>query len=184
MNNLIAVLEDEVDIADLVSIHLKKSGFRVEAFENVKSFFKAIAKKRPDLVILDIMLPDMDGYEVCKELKKNDAYSDIPIIMLTAKGEEIDKILGLELGADDYVTKPFSPKELVSRVKAVLRRGVVKQSSRKIAIENKVEIDTEQEDNNDDYGLGHRWLGIAQTLGTPTSYGWVVGTAAGRLSNR
>lgn len=144
MNNLIAVLEDEIDIADLVSIHLKKSGFRVEAFDNVKAFFKAISKKRPDLVILDIMLPDMDGYEVCKELKKNDAYSSIPIIMLTAKGEEIDKILGLELGADDYVTKPFSPKELVARVKAVLRRGIVKQNTKKLSIGNDVQIDSDK----------------------------------------
>ncbi|MBN1622029.1 MAG: response regulator transcription factor [Endomicrobiales bacterium] len=144
MNNFIVILEDEVDIADLVSIHLKKSGFKVELYDNSKSFFKSIAKKRPDLIILDIMLPDMDGYEVCKELKKNDAYSSIPIIMLTAKGEEIDKILGLELGADDYVTKPFSPKELVARVKAVLRRGVVKQNTKKVSIGNDVQIDSDK----------------------------------------
>lgn len=142
MNNLIAIIEDEADIAELVSIHLKKSGFKTESFRNAKSFFKNISKKKPDLLILDIMLPDMDGYEVCKTLKKKDSWSSIPIIMLTAKGEEVDKILGLELGADDYITKPFSPKELVARVKAVLRRiGEKKEKAQKSKI---IEIDRDK----------------------------------------
>lgn len=122
MGKFIAVVDDEADIVELVSVNLEKSGFRVEGFYNAKDLLNFVKKKTPDLIILDLMLPDADGFEVCKTLKKQDKYSGIPIIMLTAKGEEVDKILGLEIGADDYITKPFSTRELVARVKAVLRR--------------------------------------------------------------
>jgi DNA-binding response OmpR family regulator len=125
MNKLIAIVEDEPDILELVSLGLRQAGFRAESHADASSFFRFLDKKRPDLVVLDLMLPDMDGLEVCRILKKSDRTSDIPIIMLTARTEETDKVLGLELGADDYVTKPFSPKELVARVKAVLRRGEI-----------------------------------------------------------
>ena len=134
MNELIAVIEDEPDIIELISLHLKKAGFRVEGFETGAGFLKFLPKRIPDLVVLDLMLPDADGLEICKFLKKNDEFSAIPIIMVTAKGEETDKILGLELGADDYVTKPFSPKELVARVKAVLRRKTKKETTKVIEI--------------------------------------------------
>lgn len=123
MNEIIGIIDDEPDIIKLVSINLKKSGFKTLGFTSAKDFLKEIKKTHLDLIILDLMLPDMDGIEVCKYLKSNNQYSSIPIIMLTAKDDELDKILGLELGADDYVTKPFSPKELVARVKAVLRRN-------------------------------------------------------------
>lgn len=119
---LVAVVDDEEDILELVSMHLSKAGFKSKGFPDYKSFIKFIEKQIPELVILDIMLPDMDGYEICKYMKSRDRYSAVPIIMLTAKSEEFDKVLGLELGADDYVTKPFSPRELVARVKVVLRR--------------------------------------------------------------
>lgn len=122
LKKLIVIVDDEPDILELVDLHLKKAGFRTDGFLNAENFLKFIKIEHPDLIILDLMLPDADGLEICKELKKQGEYSSIPIIMLTAKGEETDKILGLELGADDYVTKPFSPKELVARVKAVLRR--------------------------------------------------------------
>lgn len=122
MKELIAIVDDEPDILELVALHLKKAGFRTASFLEANSFFIFIKTEIPDLIVLDLMLPDADGLEICKDLKKKDRYSSIPIIMLTARGEETDKILGLELGADDYVTKPFSPKELVARVKAVLRR--------------------------------------------------------------
>ncbi len=122
MKELIAIIDDEPDILELVSLHLRRAGFRVEGFEDAENFQRFLGSERPDLIILDLMLPDADGLEICKELKNQAEYSSIPIIMLTAKGEETDKILGLELGADDYVTKPFSPRELVARVKAVLRR--------------------------------------------------------------
>ncbi|MGA2297891.1 MAG: response regulator, partial [FCB group bacterium] len=115
----IFILEDETDIADLVAINLKKEGYKTHEFFKADSFFKYLNQDMPDLLILDLMLPDIDGLEVCKILKKDQKYSQIPIIMLTAKAEEFDKIIGLELGADDYITKPFSPRELVARVKAV-----------------------------------------------------------------
>jgi two-component system phosphate regulon response regulator PhoB/two-component system alkaline phosphatase synthesis response regulator PhoP len=122
MQKKIAVIDDEPDIRELVSLHLERAGFQVDMFEQAEPFLHFIEANKPDLIVLDLMLPDADGLDVCKYLRKHDAFSRIPIIMLTAKGEETDKILGLELGADDYVTKPFSPRELVARVKAVLRR--------------------------------------------------------------
>jgi DNA-binding response OmpR family regulator len=123
MGNRIAVVDDEPDIIHLVSIHLKKAGFSVEGFLNGTSLLKSLSLSIPDLVILDIMMPDFNGFEVCRMMKSDSMYSSIPIIMLTARGQEVDKVTGLELGADDYLTKPFSPKELVARVKAVLRRA-------------------------------------------------------------
>lgn len=121
---LIAVVDDEQDILELVSINLEKSQFKVKTFDSATKLLDFLEKKIPDLIVLDLMLPDIDGIDVCKYLKKQKKYSSIPIIMLTAKADEIDKIIGLELGADDYITKPFSPKELVARVKVVLRRSV------------------------------------------------------------
>ena len=122
MGKLIAIIDDEPDIRELVSLHLMRAGFETEIFEKADDFLRFLDSRKPDLIILDLMLPDADGLDVCKLLRKSDDFSQIPIIMLTAKGEETDRILGLELGADDYVTKPFSPRELVARVKAVLRR--------------------------------------------------------------
>ncbi len=122
MNPLVFVVDDEPDILELVSLHLEKASFKTKGFLSASELFGSIEKNQPDLIILDLMLPDMDGLEVCKSIKKNQKLASVPIIILTAKGEEADKIVGLELGADDYVTKPFSPKELVARVKAVLRR--------------------------------------------------------------
>jgi two-component system phosphate regulon response regulator PhoB/two-component system alkaline phosphatase synthesis response regulator PhoP len=144
MSNLIAVLDDEEDIVQLVSLNLRKAGFSVEGFMDVGSFYNFIESQSPDLIILDLMLPDADGFEICKYLKKQDDFSSIPIIMLTAKSEETDKVLGLELGADDYVTKPFSPRELVARVKAVLRRHEQKDDGRKINVGGILVIDTEK----------------------------------------
>ncbi len=123
MNALIAVIEDEPDLAALISSHLRKEGFRVETFGDAERFFRSLTKKIPELVLLDLMLPDMSGLDVCKALKRSDEWRAIPVIMATAKAEETDKVLGLELGADDYVTKPFSLKELAARIKAVLRRA-------------------------------------------------------------
>lgn len=134
MKKWIAIVDDEPDIVELVSLHLKRAGFEVEGFLEAGYFLKSLSLKKPDLLILDLMLPDADGLDVCKSMKKRDEYSSIPIIMLTAKGTETDKILGLELGADDYVTKPFSPQELVARVKAVLRRPVQEKDEERIEI--------------------------------------------------
>lgn len=122
MPKTVAVVDDESDILELVSLHLKKSNFSVKTFSSGARFLAYLNGDRPDLVILDLMLPDADGFEICRHMRKRDNLSSIPLIMLTAKTEESDRVCGLELGADDYVTKPFSPKELIARVKALLRR--------------------------------------------------------------
>ncbi|MEZ5964995.1 MAG: response regulator transcription factor [Planctomycetota bacterium] len=119
----ILVIEDEADILDLVEYNLKREGYRVVGFLDGEQGLQAARKENPDLVILDLMLPGMDGLEVCRELKRDPLTRTTPVIILTAKSEETDVILGLGVGADDYVTKPFRPKELIARVQAVLRRG-------------------------------------------------------------
>jgi len=123
-SRLIFIVEDEAEIATLLKITLEKEKYKVRQFENATNFLSEVSKKKeiPSLVILDLMLPDLDGFEVCKFLKRDDVYQKIPVIMLTAKSEEMDKVLGLEIGADDYITKPFSINELKARIKAVLRR--------------------------------------------------------------
>jgi len=144
MNELIAVVEDEPDIRGLVSLHLKKEGFQVEGFESAHPLFKSLEKKRPALIVLDLMLPDMDGLEVCRNLKKRDDWASIPIIILTAKSSETDKVLGLEMGADDYLTKPFSTKELVARVRAVLRRPVRAAEAKQLMAGQGLVLDTDR----------------------------------------
>ncbi|HXV69534.1 MAG TPA: response regulator transcription factor [Nitrospira sp.] len=118
----ILVVEDEADIAQLVKLYLEKEGFRAHTAGTGVEALKLLKSERPDLLILDLMLPEIDGIEVCKKVRNAPDTALLPIIMLTAKAEESDTIIGLELGADDYVTKPFSPKALVARVKALLRR--------------------------------------------------------------
>jgi len=120
---LIAVVDDEKDILDLVTVHLEKGGYRVKGFLNGGDFIRFVSREKPALAILDIMLPDADGLQICASLKRETDWRAIPVILLTAKAEETDRVVGLELGADDYVVKPFSPRELVARVKAVLRRS-------------------------------------------------------------
>jgi two-component system phosphate regulon response regulator PhoB len=128
----ILVVEDEKDIVDLIEYHLKQSGFSVITALDGPSGLERARKEHPNLIILDLMLPEMDGKDICRALKSNPSTQSIPILMLTAKAEEVDRIVGFELGADDYVTKPFSPKELVLRVKAILRRKEVPQEGEKI----------------------------------------------------
>ena len=134
------IVDDEPDISELVAVNLEKSGFSALQFEKGETFFQKLVEEIPDLIILDIMLPDSDGFEICKQLKSNEQYSHIPIIMLSAKGAELEKVLGLEIGADDYVTKPFSPRELVARVKAILRRENQETKTKQIKIGNNVVI--------------------------------------------
>ena len=119
----ILIAEDEPDVRNLIAMNLKSAGFTVLVAEDGVAALKEARDSLPSLVILDLMLPEMSGLEVCKVLKKEAATSAIPVIMLTAKAEEVDRIVGLELGADDYITKPFSPRELVLRVKSVMRRA-------------------------------------------------------------
>ena len=118
----ILIVEDEKDIVELLQYNLEKENFKVQSANNGQRGLDLARKNHPDLILLDLMLPEIDGLEVCRILKKDSKTSHIPIIMLTAKSTESDKIVGLELGADDYITKPFSMKELVARIKALLRR--------------------------------------------------------------
>lgn len=120
-NEKILVVDDEEDILELVSFNLEKEGYKVSCVDTGEKAVEA-ASKAPDLIVLDLMLPGIDGLEVCRTLKNDTKTNNIPIIMLTAKGEEIDIVTGLELGADDYITKPFSPRVLLARIKTVLRR--------------------------------------------------------------
>jgi phosphate regulon transcriptional regulator PhoB len=118
----ILVVDDEKDIVDLIAYNLEREGFSVSRAYDGEEALKMIASKRPDLMILDLMLPGVQGLEVCKLVRKTPETARLPIIMLTAKGDEVDKIVGLEVGADDYITKPFSVRELIARVRALLRR--------------------------------------------------------------
>ncbi len=140
----VVVVDDEPDILELVSLNLKKSGFKTKEFLDGNSFFEYIQTEIPDLIILDLMLPDADGMEICKMLRHNNKFSHLPIIILTAKGDEMDKILGLEIGADDYITKPFSPRELTARVKAVLRRDENVHKTQKVKIGDSIELDLQK----------------------------------------
>ena len=118
----ILVVDDELDICRLLKFNLEKEGFMVDTVADAIEAMKRLRKSTFDLIVLDLMLPEMDGLQFCKTIKEEQSLKDIPVIMLTAKDEEIDRVLGLELGADDYITKPFSMRELIARVKAVLRR--------------------------------------------------------------
>jgi two-component system phosphate regulon response regulator PhoB/two-component system alkaline phosphatase synthesis response regulator PhoP len=144
MARLVAVVDDEPDIVELVSLHLEKAGFEVHGFEDGEAFFEWMDDVLPDIVLLDLMLPDMDGLEICRTLRREDRWATVPIIMLTARTGETDKVLGLELGADDYVTKPFSPRELVARVKAVLRRRSRDAEAKKILIGDTLLINSDR----------------------------------------
>lgn len=123
MSTRILIVEDDPDIAELVARYLDKAGFTTERVGSGREGLQAITERPPDLVVLDLMLPHMDGLEVCRLLRAHDGTAGIPIIMLTARAEESERIVGLELGADDYLAKPFSPNELVARVRALLRRA-------------------------------------------------------------
>lgn len=120
---LILVIDDEEHILELIKYNLEKEGYRVITCETGEEGFRVMEKEKPDLLILDLMLPGTDGLEVCKRIRREDITTNLPIIMLTAKGEEIDKVVGLETGADDYLTKPFSIRELIARARAILRRS-------------------------------------------------------------
>ncbi|MCB2306142.1 response regulator transcription factor [Clostridium estertheticum] len=122
----VLVVDDEEHIRELIKFNLEKNGYKVICADNGIDAVKLAKEQAPQLMLLDLMLPGMDGLDVCKEIRKDSNMSGMPIIMITAKGEEIDKIIGLELGADDYITKPFSVRELVARVKAILRRTTMK----------------------------------------------------------
>jgi len=121
---LIYIVEDDTNIREIESFALKNSGYQIEDFSNAKEFYHAVKEKKPDLALLDIMLPDEDGMEILQKLRKNPETKRLPIIMVTAKATELDRVKGLDLGADDYIIKPFGVMKLISRVKALLRRSM------------------------------------------------------------
>jgi len=145
---LILIVDDEETILELISFTLVKEGFQVETAVDGQEALDKIVTLKPDLVVLDWMLPGMDGLEVCRQIRRNAEIAALPVIMLTARGEEVDKILGLELGANDYVTKPFSPRELAARIKAHLRahqaKDAVPKEGGKIIKQGEIYLDAER----------------------------------------
>jgi DNA-binding response OmpR family regulator len=140
----IAFVEDEDDIAELVTASLKREGYSVERFATGKSFLRSLEKRTPDLVLLDLMLPDANGVDLCRYLREHDKTRTIPVIMATAKNGEPDRVLGLELGADDYLVKPFSLRELSARIRAVLRRSKEAPASGAIQVGDELVLDPER----------------------------------------
>ncbi len=123
MSKRVAVVEDEAELASLVEYNLANSGFHSKILTGSKGTLDQLVDWRPDLIILDVMLPDGDGFDLCRQIRKSPGIGRTPILFLTARSDEVDRVLGLEIGGDDYITKPFSPRELIARVKAHLRRG-------------------------------------------------------------
>lgn len=153
----ILVVEDDPNIRELLQYNLNKEGFEVKTAEDGQKGLEEIETKWPDLVILDLMIPHRDGLEICRIMRNTKELAHIPIIILTAKGEEIDRILGLEMGADDYVTKPFSIRELIARVKALFRRAhILEKTEEEILIRGKLIINTD----NYEVALGDRKIDL------------------------
>jgi two-component system alkaline phosphatase synthesis response regulator PhoP len=145
----VLIVEDEPEIAELIEFHAERAGMRARTIHSGKLALELIRREKPDVIVLDLMLPDLDGLEVCRRLKQSDDTRGIPIVMVTAKGEEADIVAGIELGADDYVTKPFSPRVLMARLRNVLRRnGAVDEASpktdRMILLGGKIVIDLDR----------------------------------------
>lgn len=136
------IIEDERDVSDLVRHALTREGFAIRQYFDGNLGLAGVEREAPDVVILDLMLPGLDGLEICRRLRANPRTAHIPILMLTARAEDIDQVAGLEVGADDYITKPFSPRVLVARVKSVLRRGAHEASSAEVVNVGNIQIDT------------------------------------------
>ena len=134
--SVISIVEDDKNISEIESYALKNSGYQVDSFENAKTFWSRCQERKPDLVLLDVMLPDSDGIEVLKKIRRNPDLKRVPVIMVTAKSSEIDKVKGLDNGADDYITKPFGIMELISRVKALLRRMNQDEEEKQLEFQN------------------------------------------------
>ena len=161
MTRTILIVEDETDILNLIEWHLRAEKYTVLTAADGLNGLETAIRRLPDLIVLDLMLPGMDGLEICKTLKRNPKTGHIPVIMLTAKGEEVDRIVGLELGADDYMVKPFSPRELVLRVRAVLKRVDVSPDEEKSIRYQNLRMDMDS----------HRvWMGETEALLTVTEF--------------
>jgi two-component system phosphate regulon response regulator PhoB len=144
MAERILVVDDEPDLLELVRFNLSQAGFEVETAADGRQGLEAIRQRPPDLLILDLMLPDLPGMDVCREIRADPELRRLPIIMLTARGEELDRVVGFELGADDYVTKPFSPRELTLRVQAVLRRSQKPEETGAVIRRGPIELNAER----------------------------------------
>ncbi len=151
MSSLILIVDDEPDLLTTLAYNLEREGFRTRsALTGREALARALQKPLPDLILLDLMLPDMPGTDVCRELRRSERMRGVPIVMLTAKGDEIDRVVGFEVGADDYVTKPFSVRELLLRIKAILRRSRSEEAPQRELAFGLLRIDRE----------GHRvWVG-------------------------
>lgn len=134
MPKRIAVVEDEADLASLIEYNLRRNGYEPHLFNGSKGLVKALETLKPDLVLLDIMLPEVDGFEICRNIRRSPVLGQLPVLFLTARAEEVDRVLGLEIGGDDYITKPFSPRELIARIKAHLRREEIDAAPGSIAV--------------------------------------------------
>lgn len=140
---LIYIVEDDTNIREIETYALKNSGYQIEECACAKDFYGALEKKQPDLVLMDVMLPDEDGVEIVKKMRNRDALKRVPVIMVTAKTTELDKVKGLDSGADDYLTKPFGVMELISRVKALLRRSLSEVEEKNV-VHGEIELDLEK----------------------------------------
>ena len=146
MTHKLFIVEDEPDLRDTLKYNFENEGFKVKAFSNGESFLDVLQKNKPNLVILDLMLPGVSGLDVCRELRSNDNYAGIAVVMLTAKSEEVDRIVGFELGADDYVTKPFSVRELILRVKVLLKKRTDNSANEQILKYGPISMNLEAHD--------------------------------------
>jgi two-component system phosphate regulon response regulator PhoB len=144
MPSTVLIVEDEPDLAELVRFHLAQAGYAVEVAHSGRAGLDAIRRARPALVVLDLMLPDLSGTDVCREVRSDPKLRELPILMLTARGDEVDRVVGFELGADDYVTKPFSPRELVLRVRAILRRAEGEPQKSSVLRRGALQLDAER----------------------------------------
>lgn len=167
MKQTVLVVEDEPDICELVRLNLAQAGFDVSTSENGDDALNQLRLSPPDLVVLDLMLPDRSGTDICREIRGDSQLQDTAVIMLTAKAEEVDRVVGFELGADDYVTKPFSPRELVLRAKAVLRRGSASPEARHQLRKGPLSLDIERhrcEVDGSEVSLTAKEFGLLQAL--------------------
>jgi two-component system phosphate regulon response regulator PhoB len=144
MGERVLIVDDEPDLLELVRFQLEEAGFEVETAPDGRIGLEAIRRRRPSLVVLDWMLPDLPGTEVCRQLRADPALRDLPVLLLTAKAEEIDRVVGFEIGADDYVTKPFSPRELILRVQAILRRTAGERAAGGVLTRGALQLDPER----------------------------------------
>jgi two-component system phosphate regulon response regulator PhoB len=169
MAESILVVDDEPDILELVRFNLTRAGYQVLTAATGSEALTLLRTSRPDLVLLDLMLPDSSGTEICREIRNDPALKSLPVIMLTAKGEEVDRIVGFELGTDDYVTKPFSPRELVLRVKALLRRGTAEATAEGPLCHGPLVLDPERhrcQVNDESIDLTAKEFALLETLMT------------------